>query len=61
MAKPIRIAGKVTLKDMAVAEFLTWLLKEIRAEIEDICDENVRMSAIKYEVKKLLRKYDIVR
>lgn len=61
MAKRLRIAGKVTMKDVDVAEFLTWLLKEVKQEIEDMCDENVRMSAIVYEAKRLLKKYDIVR
>lgn len=61
MAKKVRVAGKVTIKDMAVVESLTWLLKEIKAELEEFIEGDIRLLAIKHEVKRLLRKYDIAR
>ena len=61
MAKPLRIAGKVTMEDKSVAEFLTWLVKEIKAELKELGNEDVRLLAIKYEARRLLKKYDIVR
>lgn len=61
MAKPLKIAGKVTLKDMAVVKFLTWLLKEIKAELKELGDEDVRLLGIKHELKKVLKLYKIVR
>lgn len=61
MAKPLRIAGKVTMKDIDVAEFLTWLVKEVKEELGNVLGEDTRLIKIKYEAKRLLKKYDIVR
>lgn len=61
MAKKVKLAGRVSMKDVEVANFLTWLLEEIKAELEDLCNSNVRLIKIKYEAERLLKKYDIVR
>lgn len=61
MANPIKVAGKVTMQDKSVAEFLTWLLKEIEEELKSVLGENTRLIKIKYEAKRLLKTYDIVR
>jgi len=50
----------LAIEPSEVKEILTWVRREIKAELEDLCDENVRFMKIEYEIGRFLRKYNLI-
>jgi len=61
MAKnALRVAGKITIKDLAVVEFLSRVLDMVRSEM---CEkgESFILAKIESEAEELLDTYDVCR
>lgn len=43
-----------------VKQILTWVRREMKQELEDLCDKNVRFMKIDYEIGRFLRKYNMI-